>query len=70
MTPAAAPPQRQAAIGTVAVVVLPVLRARRVCFRLTLRGGLPKASGPRALVTARDLHSTPTYSCDRPLMRR
>jgi len=39
-------------------------RARRMCLRLTLHARVPKASGPRRLLTAGDLHFAQRFSCD------
>ena len=39
-------------------------RARRMCLRLTLHARVPKASGPRLLLTIGDLHFAQRFSCD------
>ena len=45
-------------------------RARRMCLRLTLHARVPKASGPRLLLTIGDLHFAQRFSCDhRPIGR-
>ena len=38
--------------------------ARRMCLRLTLHARVPKASGPRLLLTIGDLHFAQRFSCD------